>query len=221
MINKILPSAADAVAHIHDGAVILCGGFASTGFADELLEALHAQGTRNLILVGNNPAVAERGMALLLRDGRVAKLVCSYSSKEGTTLIEDLIDDGMELEIIPQGTLAERVRCAGAGIPGFYTRTGVGTSLAVGKEHRDFDGDTYIFESALRADFAFVRAKSGDRWGNLVYDKAARNFNPVIAMGGARTIAQVDEIVGLGELDPEAIITPGIFVQHVVETREP
>lgn len=221
MINKILPSAADAVQSIHDGAVILCGGFASVGFADELLEALHAQGTRNLTIVSNNPAVAERGMALLLRDRRISKLVCSYSRKEGTTLIEDLIDDGMELEIIPQGTLAERVRCAGAGIPGFYTRTGVGTPLAAGKEHRDFDGDTYIFEPALRADFAFVRAKCGDRWGNLIYDKSARNFNPVMAMGGARTIAQVDEIVGLGELDPETIITPGIFVQHVVETREP
>jgi 3-oxoadipate CoA-transferase alpha subunit len=147
--------------------------------------------------------------------------VCSYSRKEGTTLIEDLLDDGMELEIIPQGTLAERVRCAGAGIPGFYTRTGVGTPLAQGKEHRDFDGDTYIFEPALRADFAFVRALRGDRWGNLVYDKAARNFNPVMAMGGARTFAQVDEIVGLGELDPETIITPGIFVQHVIETRKP
>lgn len=221
MLNKILPSAADAMQHIHDGAVILCGGFASSGFADELLEALHAQGTRNLTLVASNPTVADRGMALLLRDRRVSKLVCSYSRNEGTTLIEDLIDDGMELDIIPQGTLAERVRCAGAGIPGFYTRTGVGTPLAAGKEHRDFDGDTYIFEPALRADFAFVRAKCGDRWGNLIYDKAARNFNPVMAMGGARTIAQVDEIVGLGELDAETIITPGIFVQHVVETREP
>ncbi len=221
MINKILPSAADAVYSVHDGAVILCGGFASCGFADELLEALHAHGTRNLTLVANNPEVSERGMVLLLRDQRISKLVCSYSRLEGTALIEDLVEDGMELEIIPQGTLAERVRCAGAGIPGFYTRTGVGTPLALGKEHRDFDGDTYIFEPALRADFAFVRARRGDRWGNLVYDKSARNFNPVMAMGGARTIAQVDEIVGLGELDPEAIITQGIFVQHVVETREP
>lgn len=221
MINKILASAVDAVQTIHDGAVILTGGFASCGFADELFEALHAQGTRNLTIVGNNPEVAERGMALLLRDHRISKLVCSYSRKEGTTLIEDLMEDGLQLEIIPQGTLAERVRCAGAGIPGFYTRTGVGTPLAEGKEHRDFDGDTYIFEPALRADFAFVRAKYGDRWGNLIYDKAARNFNPVMAMGGARTIAQVDEIVALGELDPESIITPGIFVKHIVETREP
>lgn len=222
MINKVLPSAADAVRAIPDGAVILCGGFASCGFADELLEALHQQGTRNLTLVANNPAVAERGMALLLRDGHVSKLICSYSRKEGTSLIEDLMEAGtMQLEIIPQGTLAERVRCRGAGIPGFYTRTGVGTPLADGKEHRDFDGETYIFEPALKADFAFVRAKRGDRWGNLVYDKSARNFNPVMAMGNAKTIAQVDEVVELGALDPEHIITPGIFVQHVVATRQP
>jgi 3-oxoadipate CoA-transferase alpha subunit len=222
MINKILPSAADAVRIIPDGAVILCGGFASCGFADELLEALHAQGTRNLTLVANNPEVAERGMALLLRDGRVGKLVCSYSRKEGTTLIEDLMEQGgMQLEIIPQGTLAERVRCRGAGIPGFYTRTGVGTPLSEGKEHRDFDGETYIFEPALKADFAFVRAKRGDRWGNLVYDKSARNFNPVMAMGNAHTIAQVDEVVELGALDPESIITPGIFVKQLVATRVP
>ncbi len=222
MINKILPSAAAAVRAIPDGAVILLGGFASCGFADELMEALHEQGTANLTLVANNPAVAERGMARLLRDGRVSKLVCSYSRKEGTTLIEDLLEAGtMQLEIIPQGTLAERVRCNGAGIPGFYTRTGVGTPLAAGKEHRDFDGETYIFEPALKADFALVRAKRGDRWGNLVYDKSARNFNPVMAMSKAVTIAQVDEIVELGALDPEHIITPGIFVQHLVATRQP
>lgn len=221
MINKILPSAAEAVRDIPDGAIILCGGFASCGFADELLEALHQQGTRNLVLVANNPEVAERGMALLLRDGRVSKLVCSYSRKEGTTLVEDMMDKGMQLEIIPQGTLAERVRCSGAGIPGFYTRTGVGTPLAQGKEHRDFNGETYIFEPALKADFAFVRARRGDRWGNLVYDKSARNFNPVMAMGNAHTIAQVDEVVELGALDPEAIVTPGIFVKHLVATRVP
>jgi 3-oxoadipate CoA-transferase alpha subunit len=221
MINKILPSAAEAVRAIPDGAVILLGGFASCGFADELLEALHVQGTGNLTLVSNNPAVAERGMALLLRDGRVSKLICSYSRKEGTSLIEDLLQAGtMQLEIIPQGTLAERVRCNGAGIPGFYTRTGVGTPLATGKEHREFEGETYLFEPALKADFALVRARRGDRWGNLVYDKSARNFNPVMAMSKARTIAQVDEIVELGVLDPEHIITPGIFVQHVVATRQ-
>lgn len=219
MIDKVLTYAAAAVRDIPDGATILCGGFASVGFADELLEALHAQGTRELTLVANNPQVAERGMALLLRDGRVRKLVCSYSRKEGTTLIEDLLAQGMQLDVVPQGTLAERIRCRGAGIPGFYTRTGVGTPLAEGKEHREFDGETYIFEPALKADFALVRAKRGDRWGNLVYDKAARNFNPVMAMGGARTLAQVDELVPLGALDPEHIITPGIFVAQVVVTE--
>lgn len=220
MINKLLPSALEAVRQIPDGAVILCGGFASCGFADELLEALYVQGTRELTLVANNPQVAERGMALLLRDGRLKKLICSYSRKEGTSLIEDLMAQGLQLEIVPQGTLAERIRSHGAGIAGFYTRAGVGTPLAQGKEHREFDGHTYLFETALKADFAFVRAKAGDRWGNLVYDKTARNFNAVMAMGGAHTIAQVDEQVELGALDPENIITPGIFVKQLVVTRQ-
>ena len=222
MINKILPSPADAVRLIPDGAVLLTGGFINCGFADELLEALHAQGTRDLTVIANNPSVGERGMAHLLRDGRISKLICSYSRKEGTKLIEELLESGtLTLEIVPQGTLAERIRCNGAGIPGFYTRTGVGTPLAVGKEHRDFDGATYIFEPALKADFALIRALRGDRWGNLTYDKAARNFNPVMAMTKAITIAQVDQLVELGSIDPEHVITPGIFVQHVVATRDP
>jgi 3-oxoadipate CoA-transferase, alpha subunit len=217
MINKILPSVADAARLIPDGATLLTGGFINCGFADELLEALHAQGTRNLTVIANNPSVGERGMFHLLKDGRISKLICSYSRKEGTTLIEDLRDSGsLTLEIVPQGTLAERIRCNGAGIPGFYTRTGVGTPLATGKEHRNFDGETYIFEPAIKADFALVRALRGDRWGNLTYDKAARNFNPVMAMSNAITIAQVDQIAELGSIDPEHVITPGIFVQHVV-----
>ncbi len=223
MIDKTLASAADAVADVHDGAILLLGGFINCGFADELLLAIHAKGARNLTTVSNNPSVGEGGMVRLLSDGRISRMICSYSRKEGTTLIEDLRDSGrLTIEIIPQGTLAERVRCSGAGIPGFYTRTGVGTPLADGKEHRDFDGETYIFEPALKADFALVRALRGDRWGNLVYDKAARNFNPVMAMGGAVTIAQVDELVPLGAIDPEHVVTPGIFVQRVVATaRKP
>ncbi|MES2626082.1 MAG: 3-oxoacid CoA-transferase subunit A [Pseudomonadota bacterium] len=222
MINKILPSIPDAARLISDGAVLFTGGFINCGFADDLLEELHTQGRRDLTIIANNPSVGERGMAHLLRDRRISKLICSYSRKEGTTLIEDLLDSGtLTLEIIPQGTLAERIRCNGAGIPGFYTRTGVGTPLAVGKEHREFDGATYIFEPAIKADFALVRALQGDRWGNLTYDKAARNFNPVMAMSNAITIAQVDQIVELGTLDPERVITPGIFVQHVVATRKP
>ncbi|MEY4641220.1 MAG: hypothetical protein RLZZ227_1214 [Pseudomonadota bacterium] len=222
MINKIVPSAEEAVSDIHDGAVLLLGGFINCGFADELLAAIHARGLRNLTAVSNNPSVGEGGMVKLLSDGRISKLICSYSRKEGTTLIEDLCDSGLlTLEIVPQGTLAERVRCNGAGIPGFYTRTGVGTPLAEGKEHRDFDGETYIFEPAIKADFALVRALRGDRWGNLVYDKAARNFNPVMAMSRAVTIAQVDHIVEAGDIDPEHVITPGIFVQRVVPTRAP
>jgi len=219
MIDKTASSPLDAIKDIPDGAVLLLGGFINCGFADDLLEALHARGVRDLTVVSNNPSVGERGMLGLLRDGRIRKLVCSYSRKEGTMLIEELRDSGtLTLEIVPQGTLAERVRCSGAGIPGFYTRTGVGTPLAEGKEHRDFNGVTHIFETALHADFALVRAKAGDRWGNLVYDKAARNFNPVMAMSSAFTIAQVDTLVPLGALDPEQVVTPGIFVQRVVAT---
>ncbi len=222
MINKTLPSIEDAARLITDGAVLLTGGFINCGFADDVLEAIHTQGTRNLTVIANNPSVGERGMSHLLRDGRISKLICSYSRKEGTTMIEDLLESGvLTLEIVPQGTLAERIRCNGAGIPGFYTRTGVGTPLAIGKEHRDFDNATYIFEPAIKADFALVRALRGDRWGNLSYDKAARNFNPVMAMSNAITIAQVDSVVDLGSIDPEHVITPGIFVQHVVATRKP
>ncbi len=221
MIDKTCGSAAVAISDIHDGAVLLLGGFINCGFADDLLSAIHAKGIRNLTTISNNPSVGEGGMVKLLSDGRIRKMICSYSRKEGTTLIEDLRDSGsLTLEIIPQGTLAERIRCNGAGIPGFYTRTGVGTPLAEGKEHRDFDGETYLFEPAIKADFALIRALRGDRWGNLVYDKAARNFNPVMAMSQAVTIAQVDEIVELGAIDPEHVVTPGIFVQRVVATAK-
>ncbi len=221
MINKICPSPEEAVKSITDGAVLFLGGFINCGFADDLLDALYAQGTVGLTTISNNPSVGERGMTRLLQDGRISRMICSYSRKPGTSLIEDLIDAGqLALDIIPQGTIAEAIRCNGAGIPGFYTRTGVGTPLAKGKEHRDFDGVTYIFEPALHADFALVRALRGDRWGNLVYDKAARNFNPVMAMSKAFTIAQVDEIVTPGELSPEHIITPGIFVQQIVRSRK-
>ena len=222
MIDKTFSSAAKAIEDIGDGAVLLLGGFINCGFADDLLHAIHAKGIRNLTTISNNPSVGEGGMVKLLSDGRISRMICSYSRKEGTTLIEDLRDSGaLAIEIVPQGTLAERIRCSGAGIPGFYTRTGVGTPLAEGKEHRDFDGETYIFEPALTADFALVRALRGDRWGNLVYDKAARNFNPVMAMSKALTIAQVDEIVPLGAIDPEHVVTPGIFVQRVVATAKP
>lgn len=219
MIDKTFASAEAAIHDIHDGAVLLLGGFINCGFADDLLSALHAKGVSNLTTISNNPSVGDGGMVKLLSAGRISRMICSYSRKEGTTLIEDLRDSGvLQIEIVPQGTLAERIRCSGAGIPGFYTRTGVGTPLAEGKEHRDFDGETYIFEPALKADFALVRARRGDRWGNLVYEKAARNFNPVMAMGGAVTIAQVDELVPLGALDPEHVVTPGIFVKRVVAT---
>ncbi len=216
MINKIAQSLSAAVEPIRSGARLFVGGFINSGFPDNLLDAIHKNNLENLTVISNNPSVGDIGLANLLRSGSVRKLICSYSRKEGSSLIEDLLEAGtLELEIIPQGSLAERIRCSGSGIPGFYTRTGVGTPLAEGKEHRDFDGETYIFEPAIRADFALVKAKQGDRWGNLTYNKTARNFNPVMAMGGAFTIAQVDQIVELGELDPEQIITPGIFVKSI------
>lgn len=220
MINKILATPEQAVQQIQHGAVLLLGGFINCGFADDLLDALHAQGTSGLTAISNNPSVSDRGMVRLLRDGRITRLICSYSRKPGTTLIEDLLATGQfKLDIVPQGTLAEAIRCNGAGIPGFYTRTGVGTPLAQGKEHREFEGETYIFEPAIKADFALIRARQGDRWGNLVYNQAARNFNPVMAMSQAITIAQVDEIVEAGSIDPECVATAGIFVQHLVQTR--
>lgn len=218
MIDKTVQTPAEAVASIGDGAVVLVGGFINCGFPDDLLDALHARRPGDLCVVANNPSVGERGLASLLRSGCVSRLICSYSRKEGSSLIEDLLAAGtLRLEIVPQGTLAERIRCAGAGIPGFYTRTGVGTPLADGKEHRDFDGRTYIFEPAIKADFALVKGRRGDRWGNLDYSRAARNFNPVMAMAGAVTIAQVDELVPPGALDPEHIVTPGIFVDTLVQ----
>lgn len=220
MINKILAAPELAVQQIQDGATLLLGGFINCGFADDLLDALHVQGTTNLTAIANNPSVSDRGMVRLLRDGRISRLICSYSRKPGTTLIEDLLAAGkFKLDIIPQGTLAEAIRCNGAGIPGFYTRTGVGTPLAQGKEHRDFDGLTFIFEPAIKADFALIHARRGDRFGNLTYNQAARNFNPVMAMSQAITIAQVDELVDAGSIDPESVVTPGIFVQHLVQTR--
>ena len=175
---------------------------------------------QDLVIVANNPNFGERGLIRLMEAGCVRKLMCSFPRLMGSDLIDRLTRSGkMELELVPQGTLAERVRSAGAGIPGFYTRTAVGTVIAEGKEHREFDGETYIFEHAIRGDVAFIKAQRGDRWGNLVYNKATRNFNPVMAMGADITIAQVSEIVENGVIDPETVVTPGIFVDRVVQVE--
>jgi 3-oxoadipate CoA-transferase alpha subunit len=220
MLDKTVSSLSAAVAGIHDGATILLGGFMNMGFPIELLDALADNNIKDLVIVANNPNFGERGLTRLMSAGRVRKLMCSFPRLMGSDLIERLTRSGaMELELVPQGTLAERVRSAGAGIPGFYTRTAVGTMIAEGKEHREFNGETYIFEPAIRGDVAFVKARRGDRWGNLVYNKATRNFNPVMAMSADLTIAQVAEIVDNGAIDPETVVTPGIFVDRVVQVQ--
>ncbi|MCC6201550.1 MAG: 3-oxoacid CoA-transferase subunit A [Gammaproteobacteria bacterium] len=218
MINKIAPTLADAVAGIPDGATILVGGFGASGSPHDLLDALAERNPKDLVIVTNNAGVGERGLARLMKLGCVRKLMCSFPRVAGSTVFEELYEAGkLELELIPQGTIAERVRAAGAGIPAFYTRTAVGTPLAEKREHREFNGKTYIMEEAIHGDFALVRAKYGDRWGNLTYSKSTRNFNPVMAMGAKCTIAQVAKVVDLGALDPEAVVTPGIYVDRVVQ----
>lgn len=220
MINKIVPTLADAVAGISDGATILVGGFGDSGSPHDLLDALTERKLKDLVIVTNNAGVGERGLARLMKAGCVRKLMCSFPRVAGSTVFEELYEAGkLELELIPQGTIAERVRAAGAGIPAFYTRTAFGTPLAENREHRDFNGKTYIMEEAIHGDFALIQAKHGDRWGNLVYSKSTRNFNPVMAVGAKVTIAQVAKVVELGALDPEAIVTPGIYVERVVQVE--
>lgn len=220
MLDKTVNSIREAVEGVSDGATLLLGGFMNMGFPIELLDALADTGARDLTVVANNPNFGEQGLTRLMSDGRVRKLMCSFPRLMGSDLIDRLTRTGvMELELVPQGTLAERVRCAGAGIPGFYTRTAVGTMIAEGKEHREFNGETYIFEHAIRGDVAFIKARRGDRWGNLVYNKAARNFNPVMAMAADLTIVQAAEIVDNGAVDPETVITPGIFVDRLVHVE--
>ena len=217
MINKIADSAAQAMAGVRDGATVLIGGFGTAGIPGELIDALIAQGARDLTVVNNNAGNADHGLAALLKAGRVRKIICSFPRQVDSYVFDELYRSGkLELELVPQGNLAERIRAAGAGIGGFYTATGYGTELAKGKEARLIDGRWMVLESPIHADVALIKAERGDRWGNLVYRKAARNFGPVMAMAAATTIVEVDEVVDLGALDPEAIITPGIFVQHVV-----
>ena len=220
MINKIVPSVEQAVADIKDGSTVLVGGFGGAGQPMALIDALIAQGAKDLVIVNNNAGNAEIGLAALMKAGRVRKIICSFPRQADSYVFDELYRSGkLELELVPQGTLAERVRAGGAGIGGFYTRTGVGTMLAEGKELRTIDGQDYLFEAPIKADVAFIKAKCGDRWGNLTYNKTARNFGPVHATTGGMTVAEVDEIADLGEIDPEAVVTPGIFVQRVVQVQ--
>jgi 3-oxoadipate CoA-transferase alpha subunit len=218
MIDKTVATPELAVAGIHDGATVMIGGFGNAGMPSRLIDALIAQGARELTIVNNNAGNGETGLAALLKAGRVRKIVCSFPRQADSQVFDALYRAGkIELELTPQGNLAERIRAAGAGIGGFFTPTGYGTQLAEGKETRLIDGRHYVFETPIHADFALIKAFKGDRWGNLVYRKSARNFGPIMATAAKVTIAQVSEIVGLGELDPEAIVTPGIFVQRVVQ----
>jgi 3-oxoadipate CoA-transferase alpha subunit len=218
MINKIVSTAAEAVADIHDGATVMVGGFGTAGMPSELIDALIDKGSRDLTIVSNNAGNGETGLAALLKARQVRKVICSFPRQVDSWVFDGLFRAGqIELELVPQGNLAERIRAAGAGIGAFYSPTGYGTPLAEGKETRRIDGREYVLEYPIRADFALIRALRGDRWGNLVYRKTARNFGPIMASAAKCTIAQVREIVNLGDLDPEAVVTPGIFVRRVVE----
>src|SRR5688572_13056748 len=218
MINKIARSVADAMAGIPDGATVLIGGFGTAGIPNELIDGLIEQGARELTIVNNNAGNGDQGLAALLKAGRVRKIICSFPRQADSWVFDELYRSGkLELELVPQGNLSERIRAAGAGIGAFFTPTGYGTELARGKETREIDGRNYVLEYPIHADLALIKAERGDRWGNLTYRKTARNFGPVMAMAAKTTVATVHEIVGLGELDPEHIVTLGIFVSKVVK----
>jgi len=222
MINKQISSPAEAVADIFDGATVMVGGFGEAGSPIELIHALIDQGATNLTVVNNNTGSGEVGLAALIQAGRVSKMICSYPRTANSTVFPKLYHSGQtELELVPQGTLAERIRAGGAGIPAFYTATSVGTPLAEGKEVRNIDGRDYVLEYGLTADFSIIKGLVADTYGNLIFNKTARNFAPVMAMAGRTTIAQAATVVAPGKLDPETIITPGIFVQRVVHVEHP
>ena len=221
MIDKTVGTVADAVGGIRDGATIMIGGFGRAGQPVELIDALIAQGAGDLTIINNNAGNGDVGLAALLAKKRVRKIVCSFPRQHDSWVFDGLYRAGeIELELVPQGNLAERIRAAGAGIGAFFSPTGVGTQLAEGKELREIDGRTYALEYPIQADVALVSAYRADRWGNLVYRETARNFGPIMAAAASTTVVQVDEIVPLGSLDPEAVVTPGIFVDRVVAVGE-
>jgi 3-oxoacid CoA-transferase subunit A len=215
-MDKTVANADVAVRRIRDGASIMMGGFGVCGIPENLIAALRRAGTKNIIAISNNPGTAEFGIGFLLQTKQVRKMVASYVGEN--KLFEQLVMSGeVELELNPQGTLAERIRAGGAGIPAFYTPTGYGTMIAEGKETREFDGRMYVLEKALRADFAFIKAWKGDRWGNLMYRKTARNYNPVMAMAADYVIAEVEELVELGGIPPDQVHTPGVYVNAIFQ----
>ncbi len=214
-MNKVLPDAASAVALVHDGATIMMGGFGLCGIPENLIRALHARGTKGLTIVSNNAGVDEFGVGMLLRARQIRKMISTYVG-ENKEFERQYLKGEVEVELVPQGTFSERIRAGGAGIGGFFTPTAYGTIVAEGKETRVIDGKPFVLERPLTADFAFVKAWKGDRVGNLVYRRTARNFNPVMATAARVTIAEVEQLVEPGQLDPDHVVTPGIFVRHIV-----
>ena len=223
MINKISPSIAEALTGVADGSTVLIGGFGTAGIPNELIEGLIEQGARELTVVNNKAGNGDSGLAALLKAGRVRKIICSFPRQTDSWVFDELYRSGkIELELVPQGNLAERLRAAGAGVGAFFTPTGFGTELALNadgtpKETRRINGRDYVLEYPIHGDLALIKAETGDRWGNLTYRKAARNFGPVMATAAKRTVATVHEVLELGQLDPEAIVTPGIFVSRIVK----
>ena len=223
MIDKIVASVAEALADVKDGSTVLVGGFGGAGMPNELIDGLIAQGAKDLTIVANNAGSGEEGLAALLKAGQVRKIICSFPRQSDSYVFDGLYRSGkLELELVPQGNLAERIRAAGAGIGAFFSPTGYGTQLAGDRETREINGRHHVLEFPIHAVVALIKAERGDRWGNLTYRKAARNFGPVMASAAKCTVAQVYETVALGELDPEVVVTPGIFVKRVVMVaREP
>ena len=215
-MDKRVANADAAIARLFDGATILMGGFGTCGNPENLIAAVRRKGTKNLTFVSNNAGIADFGLGLLLQSHQIRKMICSYLG-ENKLCEQQVLSGEIEVELNPQGTLAERMRAGGAGIPAFYTPTGVGTMVAEGKEVREFNGHKYLLERCLRGDFAFIKAWKGDRWGNLVYRKTARNFHPVMATAADYVIAEVEELVDLGSLNPDCIHTPGIFVNAIFQ----
>jgi 3-oxoacid CoA-transferase subunit A len=215
-VNKIVLDAREAIADVHDGATIMLGGFGLCGIPENLISALRDKGSKDLTIISNNAGIDGRGAGLLLEARQIRKIIATYVGENH--LFEELALSGeLEVELVPQGTFSERMRAGGAGIAGFFTPTGYGTLVAEGKETRDFNGRMYVLERGLTADFAFVKAWKGDKWGNLVYRKTARNFNPVMATAGRVTIAEVEHLVDLGSIEPDRVHTPAIYVQRIFQ----
>ena len=218
MINKIAASIAEALADVKDGSTVLIGGFGTSGIPGELIDGLIAQGAKDLTVVNNNAGNADHGLAALLKSGRVRKVICSFPRQVDSYVFDELYRGGkLELELVPQGNLAERIRAAGAGIGAFFCPTGFGTQLSGDREVREINGKKYVLEFPIHGDVALIKAEAGDRWGNLVFRKSARNFGPVMATAAKHTVASVYELKELGELDPEAVVTPGIYVSQIVK----